>query len=49
VISYLAAGNETEFSFKEVAFYFNQSGQAPEALPEKLEIVIESFEILEGK
>jgi hypothetical protein len=44
VISYLTAGNEEEFSFKEVAFFFNQSGQGPEKLPEKMEIVIESFE-----
>jgi len=48
VISFLAAGNETEFSFREVAFYFSQSGQAPEGLPEKLEVVVESFETIGG-
>jgi len=47
VISSLAAGEEADFSFKEVAFYFNQSSQGPEALPEKIEVVIESFEIAE--
>jgi hypothetical protein len=48
VISYLAAGGEETFSFREVAFYFNQSGQGPEGLPENLEIVIESFETVDG-
>ena len=48
VISYLPAGDEEPFSFREVAFYFNQSGQAPEGLPEKLEVVIESFETVDG-
>ena len=47
VISYLPAGTEVEFSFKEVAFFFNQSGQGPESLPDKLEVVIESFETVE--
>lgn len=46
VISYLAAGDETEFSFKEIAFYFYPGGVAPESLPEKLEVVIESFETM---
>jgi len=44
IISYLTTGGEEEFSFEEVAFYFNQSGQAPESMPDKMEIVIESFE-----
>jgi hypothetical protein len=46
-ISYLAAGVEEDFSFKEVAFYFHQSGQSPESLPDNLEMVIESFEPVE--
>ena len=45
VISYLPVGNEEEFSFREIAFYFNQSGQGPEGImPDKLEVVVESFE-----
>lgn len=44
IISYLPAGDEEAFSFREVAFYFTQSGQSPQGLPEKLEVVIESFE-----
>ncbi len=48
VISYLTVGTEEDFSFKEVAFYFNQSGQSPEALPDKLEVVTESFETVGG-
>jgi hypothetical protein len=41
-ISYLAAGVEEEFSVKEVVFYWGVD--KPESIPEKLEIVIESFE-----
>jgi hypothetical protein len=49
VISYLTAGDEEEFSFKEIAFYFQQSGQSPEGdLPDGLEVVIESFETVDG-
>jgi hypothetical protein len=47
VISYLTAGAEEEFSFREVAFYFHQSGQPPAGLPDMLEVVIESFEVVE--
>jgi hypothetical protein len=50
VISYLSAGDEEEFSFREVAFYFHQSGQSPgETLPDSLEVIIESFETVGGK
>lgn len=47
VVSYLTAGDEEEFSFKEVAFYFHQSGQSPEGMPDNLEVVIESFETVQ--
>lgn len=46
-IKYLAMGHEEAFSFKEVAFYFDQSGQPPTALPDELEIIVESFETVE--
>jgi hypothetical protein len=46
VISYLTAGDEEDFSFKEVAFYFQQSGKSPEGMPDNLEVVIESFEVV---
>ena len=36
-----------QFSFKEVVFYFHQSGLSLEGLPENLEVVIESFETVE--
>jgi len=50
VISYLTAGNEEEFSFREVAFFFRPGGPGPEGvIPENLEVVIESFETVEGK
>jgi len=41
-ISYLAAGAEEDFSVKEVVIYWG--AEKPKTLPEKLEIVIESFE-----
>ena len=41
-ISYLVAGGEEEFNFKEVVFFWGIN--KPESIPEKLEIVIESFE-----
>lgn len=41
-INYLATGDEEEFLFKEVVFYWGVD--MPESIPEKLEIVIESFE-----
>ncbi len=46
-ISYLTSGDEEDFSFKEVAFFFHQSGQSPEGMPDNLEVVIESFEVVE--
>jgi len=49
VISYLTAGDEEEFSFREVAFFFRPGGPGPEGvMPENLEIVIESFETVDG-
>jgi len=48
MISYLTAGDEESYSFKEVAFYFQQSGLAPgDMMPDGLEVVIESFETVE--
>ena len=48
IISYLTAGDEEEFSFREIAFYFRPGGPGPEGLmPENLEIVIESFETVQ--
>ena len=41
-ISYLAEGVEEEFNVKEVVFYWGV--EKPASIPEKLEIVIESFE-----
>jgi len=44
-ISYLAAGAEEDFSVKEVVIYWG--AKKPKTLPEKLEIVIESFETVD--
>lgn len=47
-ISYLAVGDKESFSFKEVAFYMAQGGNRnPEALPEGLEFVVESYEAVD--
>ncbi len=48
MINYLAKGDEMEFSFRDVAFFFRPNGPGPEGMmPEKLEVVIESFETVE--
>ncbi len=48
IISYLTAGDEETFSFKEVAFFFRPGGPGPEGvMPDNLEIVIKSFETVE--
>lgn len=44
-ISFLAVGAEEEFSFKEVAFMYNTVSEKPKSMPEKLEAVVESFEV----
>lgn len=47
-ISYLVAGSEEEFSFKEVAFCYGPVGfKAPEK-PDQLEIEIKSFETVDN-
>ena len=46
-ISYLPAGVEESFSFTEVADYLLVAGEKKPEMPEKLEAVIESFEIVE--
>jgi len=43
-ISYLTAGDEETFNFKEVAFVYGQPGIEKPEKPDNLEIVIESFE-----
>jgi len=47
MISYLAVDSEEEFSFRGVAFLMEQGGNRPEALPEKLEVEVLSFEVIE--
>ena len=43
-ISYLTVGGEEAFSFQGIAFWYGKAGEKPQGIPEKLEIVIESFE-----
>jgi len=47
IISYIAAGDEETFSFTEVADYLLTVGETKPEMPEKLEIVIVSFETVE--
>ncbi|MBS3757141.1 MAG: hypothetical protein KGY61_00600 [Desulfobacterales bacterium] len=43
-ISYLAVGDEEEFSFRGVAFLMDQSGKKPQEMPEELKVEVISFE-----
>lgn len=45
-ISYLTVGGEETFSFRGIAFYYGKAEEKPQHIPENLEIVIESFEIV---
>jgi len=47
IISYLSVGAEEKFSFEEIAFYITHETVQPEDMPEKIEIVIESFDVAE--
>jgi hypothetical protein len=46
-INYLPVGGEAEFSFKDIAYYYTKQGETPLEFPEKLEVMIESFETVE--
>ena len=48
IIASLPAGAETSFSFEEVAFYFSSEKKPPEKIPEKIDVVVESFDTVEG-
>lgn len=48
IINYISAGNEESFNFEEITDLRLLSGQQSPEMPEKLEIVIESFETVEG-
>ena len=47
IISYIAVGKEETFSFKGITDLLLATGQKSPEMPEKLEVVIESFEIVE--
>jgi hypothetical protein len=46
-INYLPAGGEAEFSFNDIAYYYTKQGEKPLEFPEKLEVIVESFEAVE--
>lgn len=48
IISYIAVGGEESFHFEEITDLLLRSDQKTPEMPEKLEIVIESFETVEG-
>ncbi len=43
-ISYLAVGDDEDFSFRGIAFLMDQSGKEPQKLPDGLEVEVVSFE-----
>ena len=47
LISYITVGAEEEFSFEEVAFIYNMVDEAPETMPEELEVVVKSFDVVD--
>ena len=46
-INYLTPGATEDFNFDGLAYYYSQSSDEPRELPEKLDIVVESFEMVE--
>nr|MDA3896527.1 hypothetical protein [Desulfobacteraceae bacterium] len=46
-ISYLAAGAEEEFNVRGVAFIYNMVPEMPETTPENMEVIIESFVVVD--
>ena len=44
VINYIPAGAEEEFVIKNIAYAPTKLGQSPKPIPEKLEVVVVSFE-----
>lgn len=46
-ISYLSVDAEEDFSFRGVAFIYNTVPEKPETIPEKMEVVVASFEPVE--
>ena len=48
ILSYLAAGVEEEFHFREVAFCYGQVGIKRPEMPDQLEIEIKSFETVDN-
>jgi hypothetical protein len=45
IINYLKTGEEAAFSFQAIAYFYGKQG--PQSNPEKLQIVIESFETVQ--
>lgn len=48
IINYIAVGDEESFSFKGITDMFLRDGQKSPEMPEELEVVIESFETVDG-
>ena len=46
-LAYLAAGDEEAFNFKEVAYYWAEGAKAPDTIPEAIEVISESFEVVQ--
>ncbi len=44
VIPYLAVGGTADFGFEGIAYYYLKDGQKPDAIPDQLEVYIQSME-----
>jgi hypothetical protein len=47
IINFIPVGQEEEFAFRGVAFIYNLVAEEPKEKPEKMEVVIESFEVVD--
>ncbi len=46
VINYLVAGGEADFNFADVAVIYNTVPEQPEKMPDNMEVVIQSYDIV---
>lgn len=47
IINYLVVGGEADFHFEDLAVMYNTVPKQPETMPDNMEVVIQSFEIVD--
>lgn len=47
IVDYIPAGGEEEFQFGDVALMYNNVPKTPDKMPDKFDVVIESFETVQ--